>query len=113
VMRWIVESAQRLKLLVVLLAVAIIAAGFWQLPKAPKEVLPEFAPVYVEVQTEALGLSAEEVENLVTVPIEEQLLNGVAWIDDIHSESVTGLSSVVLIFEPGTNPLRARWWPSA
>jgi Cu/Ag efflux pump CusA len=107
-MRWIVESAQRLKLLVVLLAVVIIAAGFWQLPKAPKEVLPEFAPVYVEVQTEALGLSAEEVENLVTVPIEEQLLNGVAWIDDIHSESVTGLSSVVLIFEPGTNPLRAR-----
>jgi Cu/Ag efflux pump CusA len=71
-------------------------------------VLPEFAPVYVEVQTEALGLSAEEVENLVTIPIEHLLLNGVAWIDDIHSESVTGLSSVVLIFEPGTDPLRAR-----
>jgi Cu/Ag efflux pump CusA len=107
-LRWIVESSQRLKLLVVVLSIGIIAAGFWQLPRAPKEVLPEFAPVYVEVQTEALGLSAEEVENLVTIPIEHLLLNGVAWLDDIHSESVSGLSSVVLFFEPGTDPLRAR-----
>jgi Cu/Ag efflux pump CusA len=107
-LRWIVESSQRLRLLVVLLAFAVLAAGAWQLPKAPKEVLPEFAPVYVEVQTEALGLSAEEVENLVTVPLEQVLLAGVAWVDEIHSESVTGLSSIVLIFEPGTDPLRAR-----
>jgi Cu/Ag efflux pump CusA len=107
-LRWIIESSQRLRLLVVLLAVAIIAAGVWQLPKAPKEVLPEFAPVYVEVQTEALGLSAEEVENLVTVPLEQVLLAGVAWVDEIHSESITGLSSIVLIFEPGTDPIRAR-----
>lgn len=107
-LRWMVESSQRLRFIIVILAVAVIAAGFWQLPKAPKEILPEFAPVYVEVQTEALGLSAAEVENLVTVPIEQLLLNGVAWIDEIHSESVTGLSSVVLIFEPGTDQLRAR-----
>ena len=107
-MRWIVESSQRLRLLVVLLAVAIVAAGIWQLPQAPKEVLPEFAPVYVEIQTEALGLSAEEVENLVTVPLEQVLLAGVAWVDEIHSESITGLSSIVLIFEPGTDPIQAR-----
>jgi Cu/Ag efflux pump CusA len=107
-LRWIVESSQRLKLLVVVLSVAIVAAGLWQLPRAPKEVLPEFAPVYVEVQTEALGLSADEVENLVTVPLEQVLLAGVAWVDEIHSESITGLSSIVLIFEPGTDPLQAR-----
>jgi Cu/Ag efflux pump CusA len=85
-----------------------MALGAWQLPQAKQEMLPEFGPVYVEVQTEALGLSAEEVENLITVPLEQNMLNGVAWLEDIRSQSITGLSSIVLIFEPGTDPLRAR-----
>jgi Cu/Ag efflux pump CusA len=92
----------------VIIAVSAMIFGAWQLPRAPKEVLPEFGPVYVEIQTEALGLSATEVEDLITVPLEQNLLNGVAWLDDIHSQSITGLSSIVLIFEPGTDPLRAR-----
>jgi Cu/Ag efflux pump CusA len=105
---WIIESGQRLRLLVVTFAVVAMAFGAWQLPKAPKEMLPEFGPVYVEIQTEALGLSATEVEDLITVPLEQNLLNGVAWLDDILSQSITGLSSIVLIFEEGTDPLRAR-----
>jgi len=48
------------------------------------------------------------VEQLITVPLEGDLLNGVAWIDTIRSESVDGLSSILLIFEPGTNLLEAR-----
>jgi Cu/Ag efflux pump CusA len=90
------------------MAVAAMVFGAWSLPRAPKEMLPEFGPVYVEIQTEALGLSATEVEDLITVPLEQNLLNGVAWVDDILSQSITGLSSIVLIFEPGTDPLRAR-----
>jgi Cu/Ag efflux pump CusA len=74
----------------------------------PVDVLPEFTPPRVEVQTEALGLSAAEVEQLITVPLEQDLLNGVAWLDTIRSESVPGLSRVELIFEPGTDPLKAR-----
>ena len=66
--------------------------------------LPEFSPPYVEIQTEALGLSAEEVEQLITVPMEQDLLNGVPWLDTIRSESVPGLSSIVLIFEPRDRP---------
>ncbi len=48
------------------------------------------------------------MEQLITVPLEQNLLNGVAWLDDINSQSITGLSSIVMIFEPGTDPLRAR-----
>ncbi|MFL5760432.1 MAG: efflux RND transporter permease subunit, partial [Thermomicrobiales bacterium] len=85
-----------------------MVVGVVRLPDMPVDTLPEFTPTTVEVQTEALGLSAAEVEQLITVPIEQDLLNGVAWLDHIRSESVTGLSSIQLIFEPGTDPLRAR-----
>jgi multidrug efflux pump subunit AcrB len=57
------------------------------------------------VQTEALGLSAEDVEQLITVPLEADLLNGVEGIDVIRSESLPGLSSVVMVFESGTDVL--------
>ena len=70
--------------------------------------MPEFAPAQVEIQTEALGLSAVEVEQLITSPMEADLLNGVAWLDEIRSKSVPGLSSIELVFQPGTDLLRAR-----
>jgi Cu/Ag efflux pump CusA len=62
----------------------------------------------VEIQTEALGLSAKEVEAMITVPMEQDLLAGVAWLDVIRSKSVPGLSSVLVYFEPGTDLYRAR-----
>jgi Cu/Ag efflux pump CusA len=106
--RWIVGSSLNRRLLVVTLAVAMVLIGATQFKKMPVAALPEFGPVYVEVQTEALGLSAAEVEQFITVPLEQNLLNGVAWLDDIQSESINGLSSIMLIFEPGTDPMRAR-----
>jgi CzcA family heavy metal efflux pump len=107
-MRWIIGTTLRFRLVVVGLAAAVVALGVTQLPKAPVDVLPEFTPPYAEIQTEALGLSAEEVEQLVTVPLEADLLNGVEGVDVIRSKSVPGLSSVVLVFEPGTDVFRAR-----
>src|SRR5918995_1462898 len=107
-MRWIVESSLKYRLVVVAVAVAIMAAGARQISEMPVDVLPEFTPTMVEVQTEALGLSAYEVEQLITVPMEQDLLNGVAWLDEIRSESVPGLSRIQLIFEPDTELLRAR-----
>ena len=106
--RWIVESSLKLRFLVIILAVVLMTAGVMQLRSAPIDVFPEFDPPMVEVQTEALGLSAAEIESLLTVPMEADLLNGVAWLDQIYSESVAGLSSILLIFEPGTDPIRAR-----
>jgi CzcA family heavy metal efflux pump len=106
--RWVVGSSLRSRGLVVVLAAALLFFGFTQLRNVPVDVLPEFSPPMVEVQTEALGLSAAEVEELITVPLEQDLLNGVAWLDTIRSESIPGLSRVELIFEPGTDLLRAR-----
>jgi CzcA family heavy metal efflux pump len=107
-MRWIVRSSITFRLLVVATAAATLVVGVSQLHKAPVEVLPDFTPTTVEVQTEALGLSAAEVEQLVTVPMEQDLLNGIAFLKDIRSESVPGLSRILLIFEPGTPLFKAR-----
>src|SRR3712207_2021747 len=107
-MRWIVGSSLRLRHLVLIFAVVVMVFGIAQLRSMPVDVYPEINPPLVEVQTEALGLSAAEVESLITVPMEADLLNGVAWLDQIYSESVAGLSSILLVFEPGTDPIRAR-----
>src|SRR3954468_4549200 len=106
--RWIVAQSVKLRLLVIVAAVAVLAFGFTQLRAASMDALPEFSPTSVEVQTEALGLSAAEIEQLITVPLEADLLNGVAWLKTIRSESVPGLSSLTLVFDEGTDPLKAR-----
>ena len=107
-MRWLVESSLRARKGVVVAAAVLFGFGAWQLRQADMDALPEFNPPIVEVQTEALGLSAEEMEQLITVPLEQDLLNGVAWLDSIRSQSVPGLSSIVMEFEPGTDLYRAR-----
>ena len=66
---------------------------------------PSSRPPTVEIQTEALGLSAAEVEQLITVPLEQDLLNGVAFLDDIRSESVPGLSRILLDLRARDRPL--------
>lgn len=107
-MRWIVESTLGARRLMVGLAAGMLLLGIWQVRETPLDVLPEFTPPTVEVQTEALGLSAEEVEQLITVPLEQDLLNGVSFLEEIRSASVVGLSSIQMVFEPGTDLLRAR-----
>src|SRR3972149_10103427 len=107
-MRWIVRSSLKLRVVVAALAVLLMAFGLTQLDDMPVDALPEFSRPYVEIQTEALGLSAAEVEALITTPMESDMLNGVSWVDEILSESIPGLSSIVLIFEPGTDMMAAR-----
>ena len=106
--RSIVGTSLRYHFLVITLAVVLVIVGVNQLGSMPVDALPEFSPPFVEIQTEALGLSAQEVEQMITVPMEQDLLAGVAWLDVIRSESVPGLSSVVIYFEPGTDLYRAR-----
>ena len=107
-MRWIVGSSLKFRLPLVPVAAALLLLGIAQLRNAPVDTVPEFTPPLVDIQTEALGLSAEEVEQLVTVPLEQDLLNGVAFLDQIRSQSLPGLSRIELIFEPGTDVLKAR-----
>ena len=106
--RWIVGTSLRYRLSLMAVAVPVIAVGIVRLGTLPVEALPEFMPTRVEVQTEAIGLSAEEVENLITNPMEQEFFNGMPWLDKIRSDSIPGLSSVEMIFEPGTDPMRAR-----
>ncbi|MEQ4519886.1 efflux RND transporter permease subunit [Pseudarthrobacter sp. B907] len=96
------------RLLVLAVAAGILAFGLTTLPGMAVDTFPEFAPPQVEIQTEALGLSAAEVEQLVTSPMEADLLNGVAWVEAIRSKSVPGLSSIQMVFKPGTDLFRAR-----
>ncbi len=106
--RWVVAGSIKFRLIVLTIAAAILVAGPIQLSRAPVEALPEFMPPYVEIQTEALGLSSTEVEQLISVPLEADLLNGVQGVSVIRSQSVAGLSSIVMVFEPGTDPYLAR-----
>ncbi len=98
----------RFRFLLVALAAGVIIAGILRLPQTHVDVLPETSPTVVEVQTEALGLSAPEVESLVTVPLEKNLLEGVLNVTNVTSNSIPGLSSIDLHFAPGTNLYQAR-----
>ncbi|MDH5422307.1 MAG: efflux RND transporter permease subunit, partial [Acidimicrobiia bacterium] len=107
-LRRIIDISVNLRRIVLVAAVGILVLGIVQLDSVKRDVLPEFSPVEVEVQTEALGLSASEVERLITTPLEQDLLSGVAFLESIESASLPGLSSVVMTFQPGTTLLNAR-----
>ena len=106
-MRWLVGSSLKFRYLVVAGGLAMMAFGFGALRDSPVDVFPEFAQPKVEIQTLSTGLSAEEVESLVTVPL-EQSLRGLPNLDTIRSKSVPALSSIQLFFDRGTDLLHAR-----
>lgn len=105
--RSIVSSSLRLSVLVLVAAGVILAVVATGASRVAMDTLPEFGPTKVEVQTEALGLSASEVEQFITVPLEDEF-NGVPYVDRLVSRSVPGLSSIDLIFKPGTDIYTAR-----
>src|SRR4029079_12725501 len=106
-MRWLVGRSLRFRWLVIFAAGALMVFGAAQIPSAQVDVFPEFAPPRVEVQTIALGNSSNEVEELVTIPIEESL-GGLPGLDQMRSKSVSQLSSIRLVFKKGTDEMRAR-----
>ena len=106
-MRWLVAISLRNRIVVIALGVLLVVAAVRTLPGTALDVFPEFAPPLVEVQTEAPGLSTNEVESLVTVPL-ESALNGIPGLRTIRSKSVLGLSQVVLILDPSSNVMAAR-----
>jgi Cu/Ag efflux pump CusA len=107
VMRSLVAASLRFRFLVVAAALGVMVLGVAQVPNMRVDVFPEFAPPRVVIQTGCLGLSTGDVEQLVTVPI-EQALNGVQGLDTMRSKSVPQLSYIELLFTPQTDLLRAR-----
>jgi CzcA family heavy metal efflux pump len=103
----IVAWSIRNRVVVVVLAAGLLAGGVYAARQAKLDVFPEFAPPQVIVQTESPGLSAAEVEQLVTLPI-EQAVNGISGLDVLRSQSIQGLSVVTAIFTDGTDIYRAR-----
>ena len=95
--RWIVAIA----------AVILTVYGLVVTIQLPVDVFPDFAPVQVVVQTDAPGFAPEEVESLITLPL-ETALNGTPNVQLVRSISTIGLSVVTLIFEDGTNVFTAR-----
>ena len=106
-MRWIIGSSLRFRFLIVAGAGAMMLFGYGQLKDMPVDVFPEFAPPKVEIHTISVGLSAAEVESLVTIPL-EQTLFGIPGLDIVRSKSVEQLSQIELLFEQGTDLLDAR-----
>ncbi len=106
-MRWIIGSSLRFRYLTVGLAVGLMAFGIASLGEMPVDVFPEFAPPFVEIQTEGPGMSTEEVESLITIQLEESF-NSTPQLEVMRSKSVPGLSAIALIFKPGTDQMLAR-----
>ncbi|MDM9380211.1 efflux RND transporter permease subunit [Chlorogloeopsis sp. ULAP01] len=93
--------------IVVLGAIVVTFLGVYNLTQMPLDVFPDFAPPQVEIQTEAPGLAPEEVESLITLPI-ESAVNGTPGVETVRSSSAVGISVVKVIFKWGTNVYQAR-----
>jgi CzcA family heavy metal efflux pump len=103
----IVKWAIAQRWLVVIASIIISLWGFRVLTQMPLDVFPNFAPPQVEIQTEAPGLAPEEVESLVTRPI-ESAINGTPGVETVRSSSAVGISVVKVIFNWDTEIILAR-----
>lgn len=103
----IVELSLRHRGIVIALALALIGWGSYVASQSELDVFPEFVEPQVTIQSEAPGLSAEQVEVLVTRPI-ESAVNGAASLESVRSESIQGLSVVTVVFKEGTDIYIAR-----
>ncbi|MDZ8027134.1 MAG: efflux RND transporter permease subunit [Nostoc sp. DedQUE11] len=93
--------------IVVLGAIVVTVLGTYNLTQMPLDVFPDFAPPQVEIQTEAPGLAPEEVETLITLPI-ESAVNGTPGVETVRSASAVSISVVKVIFKWGTDIYQAR-----
>lgn len=93
----------------VIFSLAVMAAGYglFTLTRAKLDVFPEFAPPMSIVQTAAPGMTSEQVESLVTQPV-ENALGGMTGLKSIRSRSMQGLSSVTLVFDDHANVMQVR-----
>jgi CzcA family heavy metal efflux pump len=106
-LRRLVELALNARGVVITLAIGFIGYGLFVAAHAKLDVFPEFVQPQATVQTEAPGLAPEQVEALVTRPV-ENALNGAGDLDSIRSESIQGLSVVTAVFKEGTDIFIAR-----
>lgn len=100
---WCIER----RAIVTLLTVLFLVLGAWDASRTPLDVFPEFVPAQVDIQTEAPGLAPQQVEELVTRPI-ESAVNGAPGLATMRSESIPGLSVISITFNEGADLYSAR-----
>ncbi len=103
----IIDFSLRNRLLVILVSLAAAAGGIYSVGQLDIDAFPDTTPVQVQINTIAPALSPEEVERLITFPI-EQAITGLSGLEQLRSISKFGLSQVVVLFEDGTDIYFAR-----
>ena len=103
----IIRFSLRFRGVIYALAVLLTGYGLYTLTRAKLDVFPEFAPPMSIVQTEAPGLSSEQVETLVTQPVENALA-GMVGLQSMRSKSLQGLSAITVVFDSRANLLQVR-----
>ena len=106
-LNWLVSHSLKFRGIVIALACLVVAYGAFVASRTKLDVFPEFAPPMLVVQTEAPGLSPEQVEALVTRPL-ETALNGTPLLASIRSESIQGLSAITTTFDERADIYRVR-----
>lgn len=103
----LLEFSMRQRVFVLLATFALLGVGIWSAFQLPIDAVPDVTNTQVQINTEVEGLAPEEIEKLVTYPIEMEM-SGIQRMTELRSLSKTGLSQVTLIFEDGTDIYRAR-----
>ena len=105
--KWILETSLGNRLLVLVLSLALMGYGVWTLSNTPVDVFPDLNKPTVTLMTEAGGMASEEVEQLITFPLETSM-NGLPGVEIVRSVSSAGLSIVYVTFDWSTEVFRAR-----
>jgi heavy-metal exporter, HME family len=105
--KWLLSASLSNRLLVIIASVVLMGYGAWTLSRTPVDVFPDLNKPTVTLMTEAGGMAAEEVEQLITFPL-ETAMNGLPGVETVRSVSSAGLSFVYITFDWNTEIFRAR-----
>src|SRR5574338_1034174 len=103
----LIAWALRNRLIVLALTIVLFVAGAFTLQRMSVDVFPEFAPPQVVIQTEAPGMAPQDVESLITYPL-ESAINGSPGVTAVRSKTSVGLSTITVVFSASTDIYRDR-----